>query len=241
LGRLGAVHLLVNESASIHACLAETPGLPPQALRGLAAALAAAGVLQTANTECAPWVVLFAVAGDAVAEVMREHAGSRVLAVHIGEAPLALPQLERLLQAGATDVLEAASASAAAAALVPRLQRWCRIDAVLDSPLVQQHLVGHSRVWRQALSGIVEAAMFSDAHVLLLGDSGTGKELAARLVHTLDGRAGKRELVLLDCSTLSGELAASELFGHERGAYTGAHLARDGAFARADGGTLFLD
>ncbi|MDH3661338.1 MAG: sigma 54-interacting transcriptional regulator, partial [Alphaproteobacteria bacterium] len=76
---------------------------------------------------------------------------------------------------------------------------------------------------------------------LLVGESGTGKELAARLIHTLDSRKDKRELVTLDCTTIVADLAGSEFFGHERGAFTGAAGLREGAFALADRGTLFLD
>jgi len=88
---------------------------------------------------------------------------------------------------------------------------------------------------------VVEMAAFTDLSVLITGASGTGKELVARLVHSLDRRPNKGELVLVDCTTVVPSLAASELFGHERGAFTGATAARDGACALADGGTLFLD
>jgi len=84
-------------------------------------------------------------------------------------------------------------------------------------------------------------AHFTNASILIMGETGTGKELAARLIHALDNRPGKRDLVILDCTTIVPELSGSEFFGHERGAYTGAVAARDGAFALADGGTLFLD
>jgi transcriptional regulator with GAF, ATPase, and Fis domain len=102
-------------------------------------------------------------------------------------------------------------------------------------------LVGESRAWKSLLRQVVEAARFTDASVLILGESGTGKELAARLIHTLDPRPQKRDLVVVDCTTIVPELAGSEFFGHERGAFTGAVAARDGAFALTDGGTLFLD
>jgi transcriptional regulator with GAF, ATPase, and Fis domain len=74
-----------------------------------------------------------------------------------------------------------------------------------------------------------------------MGERGIGKEVAARLIHDMDGRAGKRDLVVQDCSTLVAELSGSEFFGHERGAFTGAHTERQGAFSLAHGGTLFLD
>ena len=83
----------------------------------------------------------------------------------------------------------------------------------------------------------MEIAQFSDATVLLLGESGTGKEIVARLIHLLDQRPNKRDLMVLDCSSVVPELSGSEFFGHERGAFTGALTDRQGAFALANGGT----
>ncbi|NTU84211.1 MAG: sigma-54-dependent Fis family transcriptional regulator, partial [Chloroflexales bacterium] len=109
------------------------------------------------------------------------------------------------------------------------------------SPLVGEHLVGRSKAWQSVLRQVVEAACFTEAPVLLLGETGTGKEQLAQLIHRLDARPDKGDLVVVDCTTIVPELAGSELFGHERGAFTSAVSARDGAFALADGGTLFLD
>src|SRR6202023_58747 len=66
-------------------------------------------------------------------------------------------------------------------------------------------------------------------------------EVAANLIHRLNTRADKRDMVILDCSTIVSDLSGSEFFGHERGAFTGALTERQGAFALANGGTLFLD
>jgi len=225
------------------AWLQATPDIDAARLRDLAEALAERGIESAGPRHGGPGVVVFGAPGTAVQDLLHDSGAGRrrVAAACVAAQPLAADAHWRLLRAGAADVVEAGDVDTLAAALAPRLQRWCRIDAVLRSPLVARHLVGDSPAWRRALGEVVEAALFSQAHVLLLGESGTGKELAARLVHTLDEREPRRDLVLLDCSTLTGELAASEFFGHERGAYTGAHAARDGAFARADGGTLFLD
>ena len=83
------------------------------------------------------------------------------------------------------------------------------------------------------------AAVYGSGPILLVGETGTGKELAARLVHAVV--EGSSSLVVVDCTTIVPSLSGSELFGHEKGAFTGADRARSGAFAAADGGTLFLD
>jgi two-component system response regulator HydG len=100
-------------------------------------------------------------------------------------------------------------------------------------------LVGRSPAFNQMLELINRAAP-SDATVLLLGESGTGKELAARAIHEGSKRA-KQPFVPLDCSGLSETLFESELFGHEKGAFTGAHTRKTGLVEAAHGGTLFLD
>jgi diguanylate cyclase (GGDEF)-like protein len=80
----------------------------------------------------------------------------------------------------------------------------------------------------------------TDTTVLITGESGTGKEMFARTLHELSGRS-ERPLVVVDCGAISPTLIESELFGHEKGAFTGAHARKQGRLARADGGTVFLD
>jgi len=146
-----------------------------------------------------------------------------------------------LLQAGASDVLIWSNPDEIAQQVRARFERWLTVDQLLETPPVAHSVVGKSPVWRAVLRDIVEITRFSDAPALILGESGTGKELIARLMHTLDPRPHKRDLVVLDCSTIMSELSGSEFFGHERGAFTGPVSQRDGAFALADSGTLFLD
>ena len=87
---------------------------------------------------------------------------------------------------------------------------------------------------------IMRRAARSDASILIRGESGTGKELVAAAIHKLSRRRSK-PFRAINCATLTPELAASELFGHLRGAFTGAIRERSGLFASADGGTVFLD
>ena len=100
-------------------------------------------------------------------------------------------------------------------------------------------LRGRSPAMRRVMTR-VERAAASDVSVLVVGESGTGKELVARGLHVL-GRRASGPFVAVDCGALSPGLVASELFGHERGAFTGADRRHVGAFERAHGGTLFLD
>lgn len=100
-------------------------------------------------------------------------------------------------------------------------------------------LVGGARCMRQLYAEIDRFARTSLA-IYLHGETGTGKELVARAIHEHSARRNA-PFVILDCSTLSRELAASKLLGHERGAFTGAMTQRAGVFEEADGGTLFID
>ncbi|MGE4442778.1 MAG: sigma-54-dependent transcriptional regulator [Desulfomicrobium sp.] len=100
-------------------------------------------------------------------------------------------------------------------------------------------MIGDSPPMRE-LGAMIRAVAPSEASVLILGESGTGKELVAKALHEGSPRR-KRPLVTVNCAALAENLLESELFGHEKGAYTGAQRQRDGRFAQADGGTLFLD
>ena len=100
-------------------------------------------------------------------------------------------------------------------------------------------IVGQSSALRQVLQ-LVDMVANSDATVLLLGETGTGKELIARAIHKRSNR-NNESFVTLNCAAIPSALFESELFGHERGAFTGAHMQKIGRLELADRGTLFLD
>jgi formate hydrogenlyase transcriptional activator len=107
----------------------------------------------------------------------------------------------------------------------------------VDGPLVEG--VGTSRGWMNVFRGVGLVAP-TEAGVLICGETGTGKELVARAIHRGSPRH-KGPFVAVNCGMLCGDLIASELFGHEKGAFTGALEQRPGRVERAEGGTLFLD
>jgi two-component system response regulator AtoC len=101
------------------------------------------------------------------------------------------------------------------------------------------HILGRSKAILTVLE-LIRKVAGTEASILIYGESGTGKELAARAIHAQSGRAGQ-PFVPVDCAALSDTLLESELFGHEKGAFTGAHAAKPGLFEVAHGGTVFLD
>ncbi len=109
----------------------------------------------------------------------------------------------------------------------------------LDKKFGLENMVGESPLMREVLETVRQVAP-TKANVLILGESGTGKELIARAIHQLSPRA-RLPLVAVHCAGLPRELIESELFGHEKGAFTGAHERRVGRVEQAQGGTLFLD
>ena len=100
-------------------------------------------------------------------------------------------------------------------------------------------MLGTSVAMKELFESLKRVAV-TDATVLIFGETGTGKELIARSIHQAGGRKDK-PLVRVNCAAIPGALMESEFFGHERGAFTGATTRRDGRFALADGGTIFLD
>jgi DNA-binding NtrC family response regulator len=104
---------------------------------------------------------------------------------------------------------------------------------------LKPQLIGNSPAWIEVFKNIGRVAA-TDVGVLLLGESGTGKEVVARTIHENSAR-NRRPFIILNCAALPPELLESALFGHERGAFTGATARKPGKFEAADGGTIFLD
>jgi DNA-binding NtrC family response regulator len=117
------------------------------------------------------------------------------------------------------------------------LDEEIQVEAAPDSML--GGMIGHSEKMRETF-GLIKKIAPMDISVIIQGETGTGKELAARAIHEYSSRR-KGPFVVLDCGAIPPDLIESELFGHEKGAFTGAVSARPGAFERANGGTIFLD
>ncbi len=149
----------------------------------------------------------------------------------------------RALAAGATDVLLCPADPEEISAELQELastQKWLTPNKrLLFDKLLQTDLVGQSSVFRRCLIEIQRAAV-CDANVLLLGETGTGKEVVARAIHNLSRRS-QEPYVAVNCAGLPASLLESELFGHVKGAFTGADHSRQGRFSVTGAGTLLLD
>jgi transcriptional regulator with GAF, ATPase, and Fis domain len=218
LRRSGILQALTHESVRMHALASDNPA--------------------------GPGILFFEKTSQQLCEYVRAFSRNgmqRVLAVGMSQSAFTGNAVWQLLRSGASDVFSWDHSLHPAREIAARFERWASVDEAVASPLVAEHLVGSNPDWISVLRQIVEVATFTDASVLITGESGTGKELVARLIHSLDAHRHKRDLVVLDCTTIVQELSGSEFFGHERGAFTGAIAVREGAFALANGGTLFLD
>ena len=175
--------------------------------------------------------------------VLEQHPGLPAIVVTgFGTVDTAVEAMKR----GATDFLakpidiesllatlarEIERASASGAVTTPRSRATEEMDRL--------GIIGHSRAMLELFDTVKRLAR-RPSTVLILGESGTGKELIARAIHTLGPRR-EGPFVAVNCATLSESLLESELFGYERGAFTGADRAKEGVMETADGGTLFLD
>jgi len=167
--------------------------------------------------------------------------GQRVCVLNIGTDVLNADCKIRILKYGAEYVYERDFFIGTIDTLVDRLNRWVTIERLLNSPVITKRMVGKSIAAICMLRQVIEAALYSQNNILILGERGVGKEQIANIIHELDSRKEKGDFIILDCTTLKKELSGSELFGHERGSFTGADYARDGAVALANKGSFFLD
>jgi transcriptional regulator with GAF, ATPase, and Fis domain len=135
---------------------------------------------------------------------------------------------------------EAARRDAAAQETAARLKAQVeRLTMELETRTGRRRVIGQSKRWKDVLTQAARVAQ-TDTTVLLTGESGTGKEVVARFIHH-GSRRGDGPFIAINCAALPDQLLESELFGHERGAFTGAVAAKPGRIEQANGGVLFLD
>jgi DNA-binding NtrC family response regulator len=237
-GRVLVVHPDPTEASSI----LESAGFDVIAARQVSEAF---GLLRRERVDAV--VTAFDLHGMSGLELCRhvfsDHEGLPVIAL-VPEGPLEL--LDQATRAGAFGVQAAPFDSRALELLVDRAvehstlrQEVARLERVVRAREPYQDLVGASPVM-QELFDLVELASASDAPVLIVGESGTGKELVAEVLHRRSRRA-RGPFVAINLAALPDTLIESELFGHEKGAFTDARTRRKGLFVEADGGTLMLD
>lgn len=187
--------------------------------------------------------------GDHGLEVIRhlKQKGFTVISCEDGALSWPIGARCRALLAGASWILDSAKVEFAAE-LQSILERSARAEAVrlteeenIKQTMRQLGMVGDSQAMRSVFRQIVTISALSDLPTLITGETGTGKELLARAIHQLDRKRCKGPFVAVNCGAISAGLVESELFGHRRGAFTGAERERKGLIRAADGGVLFLD
>ena len=148
---------------------------------------------------------------------------------------------ELAINSGAWDYVEKPLSVQAIKLPLERCLQYRREKATQKLPVAlrREGLIGESAAMKHCFDVLAQAAAV-DAHVLITGETGTGKELFARAIHE-NSRRAEHNFVVVDCAALPETLVESILFGHVKGAFTGASLHRDGLVKQADGGTLFLD
>jgi DNA-binding NtrC family response regulator len=190
--------------------------------------------------------------GTAFLEQLRQLHPATAILVHTATASIA--QAVHATKLGVFDYVQKSDEATGLAQLRDRISRSVqqrgtmvstgsadpRDRGVLAAPVQGFYGILSQNPQMRDIFELIQTIADSSANVLIHGETGTGKELVARAIHEASGRHGK-PFIALDCSALARELLESELFGHEKGAFTGATDRRIGRFERANGGTLFLD
>jgi len=184
------------------------------------------------------------ISGEDLVRALRDHAPTTEVIVLTGHGTV--ESAVRTLKSGAYDFLTKPCSLDELEAVTRKA--WEKRSLVVENQLLQRELarhdqfrefVGQSPALRSVLDIIAKVSQ-TDSTVLIQGESGVGKELAARAIYRGSARASQ-PFIVVDCTSLQESLLQSELFGHERGAFTGAVSRKHGLFEVADGGTLFLD
>jgi two-component system response regulator GlrR len=219
--------------ASLHAAMDSLPGfvhVPEETIDAaeLDAVVIAAGSASTSRVI------------ERISVLRRERPGCAVLAAGCG---FDVTQLRAIFATGAHDFIEVPVSTATLAARISRAMGLIPQEGIpqvrnaMSSPM--REFVGRSAAFAKQIEKVPTIAG-CDAGVLILGETGTGKEVCAQAIHYLSARASK-PWIAVNCGAIPLELIESELFGHVRGAYTTAHVSREGLVSEAEGGTLFLD
>jgi two-component system, NtrC family, nitrogen regulation response regulator NtrX len=176
-------------------------------------------------------------------EVLRSRPESRRLPVLMVSGHASVAEAVQAVQMGATDFFEKPlDRDRVLVSVRNALKTWQlerEVERLRADAQERYEMIGESAVMRQ-LFGQIEKVAPTHGRVLITGDSGTGKELIARAIHRLSARKDA-PFIKVNCAAIPGELIESELFGYEKGAFTGAQGRKKGMFELADSGTLFLD
>jgi DNA-binding NtrC family response regulator len=192
-------------------------------------------------------LVVFDRITDGVLRLVRETSrNGSVRILGVGTSPGAVDDRGSwpLLDAGASDVVLHTDDDQLGSRVSARLARWMEIEELVGSPSVQGVLAGRSATWTSVLREIVEVASFSDAPVLLIGESGTGKDVVARLIHELDRRPFSGRFVKVDCRAIGAAWGDPELLrvdGATTGDETSVPSLRQLGVEPSEVGTVYLD
>lgn len=182
---------------------------------------------------------------DVIQELKRR--GFQVVAYDDGVDAWPIRQRCRPLLAGATELLDSSNAGFSGhlqrilTQLIEAEGRRRAEDGEIQKVMRRLEMIGESPFMIEVVRRAVRVSALSDLAVLITGETGTGKERMARAIHQLDPKRNQHPFVAVNCGAISPHLAESELFGHRRGAFTGADRDRKGLFRSAQGGVIFLD